>query len=109
MEKGLTNSTKDITYQEIIEELLEYYSLVDNEYTPGNCYIDSRGRAIYQCTKKVFNPISVKDARALVILPQPEYLTDDGLKEVYASVAQLNGYRGKTSRINGKLVGSSIF
>lgn len=99
--KGLEGSTKDITYQEVIQELLEWYSVDGTEYTLGNCYIDSRGRAIYQCSKKVFNPVSHKDARALLICPQ-WYLSITGFKAVYAAIAELNGYRGKnyTDKIN---------
>lgn len=93
IKKGLVASTKDITYQEIISELLEWYSVDGTEYTLGNCLIDSRGRAIYNCSKKVFNPVSNKDARALLICP-PQELTREGLRSVYAAIAELNSYRG---------------
>jgi hypothetical protein len=92
--KGLTNSTKDITYQEIILELLYYYTIPNNEYTMGNCYIDSRGRAIYECSKKILNPVSHKDARALLIC-KPKPITNEGLNAVYASISELLGYRGR--------------
>ena len=94
IKKGLVASTKDITYQEIIDELLNYYSIDGTEYTMGNCYIDSRGRSIFQCSKKVFNPVSHKDARALLIC-KAEELTNDGWNCVYAAIAELLGYRGK--------------
>ena len=94
IKKGLTTSTKDITYQEIIDELLNYYSVDGTEYTLGNCYIDSRGRSIFQCSKKVFNPVSHKDARALLIC-KAEELTNDGWNCVYAAISELLGYRGK--------------
>ena len=94
IKKGLTASTKDITYQEIIDELLNYYSVDGTEYTLGNCYIDSRGRSIFQCSKKVFNPVSHKDARALLIC-KAEQLTNDGWNCVYAAISELLGYRGK--------------
>ena len=95
VEKGLTNSTKDITYLEICNELLEYYAVDGTEYTLGSCIADSRGRSIYDCTHKIFNPISHKDARALLILPNPHPLDGEGFKAVYAAIAELNGYRGK--------------
>ena len=44
----------------------------DNRYevfTTGDSISDSRGRAISQSLKKVFNPISSKDARASLVIP----------------------------------------
>ena len=101
IKKGLVASTKDITYQEIIDELLNYYSVDGTEYTLGNCYIDSRGRSIFQCSKKVFNPVSCKDARALLIC-KAEELTNDGWNCIYAAISELLGYRGKdyTDKVN---------
>ena len=94
VKKGLAASTKDITYQEIIDELLNYYSVDGTEYTLGNCYIDSRGRSIFQCSKKIFNPVSCKDARALLMC-KAEELTNDGWNCIYAAISELLGYRGK--------------
>lgn len=108
VEKGLTNSTKDITYLEICNELLEYYAVDGTEYTLGRCIADSRGRSIYDCTHKIFNPISHKDARALLILPNPHPLDGEGFKAVYAAIAELNGYRGKDYD-NKALNGQSMY
>jgi hypothetical protein len=94
IQKGLKGSTKDITYQEITSELINWYSVDGTEYTLGNCLIDSRGRSIFQCSKKVFNPVSCKDARALLVLPS-ESISEEGFEAIYASIAELNGYRGK--------------
>ena len=94
VKKGLTSSTKDITYQEIIDELLGYYAVDGTEYTLGNCIIDSRGRSIFQCSKKIFNPVSHKDARALLIC-KPEELTPNGWNCIYAAIAELLSYGGK--------------
>ena len=108
VEKGLTNSTKDITYLEICNELLEYYAVDGTEYTLGKCIADSRGRSIYDCTHKIFNPISHKDARALLILPNPHPLDGEGFKAVYAAIAELNGYRGKDYE-DKALTGQSMY
>lgn len=91
--KGLTDSTKDVTYDEVIHELLNYYSNNNNVYTLGNNISDSRGRAIFQCMKKIFNPISCKDARALLIC-KAQHLTEEGMNFVFASIAELLAYRG---------------
>lgn len=95
LKKGLSGTNKDISYQEIIDELVSYYA-VDKyqEYTLGNNIIDSRGRAIFQCSKKLFNPVSSKEARALLIM-EPQELTSEGYKVVFAAIAELLGYRGK--------------
>lgn len=107
IQKGLIASTKDITYQEIVSELIYWYSVEEINYTLGNCFIDSRGRAIYNCSKKVFNPVSNKDARALLICPAQE-LSTEGLNAVYAAIAELNGYRGKD--YNNKIsIGRSMY
>lgn len=94
IKKGLGPTSKDISYQEINDELLNWYSVDGTEYTLGNCLIDSRGRSIFQCSKKIFNPVSCKDARALLIT-KPQKLTVDGVKVVFAAIAELLGYRGK--------------
>lgn len=60
----------------------------------GNNLIDSRGRSIFQCSKRVFNPVSHKDARSSLICPSKP-LTKEGFDAVYAAIAELNGYRGK--------------
>lgn len=100
IEKGLGTSSKDITYQEILENLLSYYSVDNTEYTLGNNISDSRGRSIFQCAKKIFNPVSNKDARALLIT-KPQSLTSDGFKVVCGAITELLGYRGKN--INDKI------
>lgn len=94
IKKGLGPTSKDISYQEINDELLNWYSVNNTEYTLGNCIIDSRGRSIFQCSKKIFNPVSCKDARALLIT-EPQKLSVDGVKVVFAAIAELLGYRGK--------------
>lgn len=92
--KGLEASTKEITYQEIITALTDYYSVDGSTYTLGNNISDSRGRSIFRCTSKIFNPVSSKDARALLITA-PKKLTKDGLEAVYGAIAELLSYRGK--------------
>ena len=94
LKKGLSDSTKDITYQEIIDNLTEWYSVDNEEYTLGNCILDSRGRAIYQCSKKIFNPVSSKEARAVLkttSAPLQDYAS------VYMAIAELFSYRGKNA------------
>ena len=94
IDKDFAPSMKDITYNQIVHALVDYYGKVPGEYTLGNNVCDSRGRSIFQCTKKIFNPVSSKDARASIICKY-EPLTKDGRKAVYAAIAEMLGYRGK--------------
>jgi hypothetical protein len=58
------------SYDTISVEILEYYLDSNDTYTRGNNYNDSRGRAISESLSKVGNPISCKDFRALIVLPE---------------------------------------
>ena len=55
-------------YDEISLDVVEYIIEKPRTYTRGECVADSRGRAISSSLGKVFNPISSKDARALLVL-----------------------------------------
>ena len=94
IDKAYNIGVKEITYNEVVKDLAEYYGKVADTFTLGNNLIDSRGRSIFQCSKRVFNPVSHKDARASLICPSQK-LTKDGFDAIYAAVAELNGYRGK--------------
>jgi hypothetical protein len=57
------------SYDTVSIEILDYHRYHRNAvFTTGNNYSDSRGRAISQATTKVFNPISNKEARALLVI-----------------------------------------
>lgn len=94
IDKAYNIGTKEITYNEVVKDLAEYYGKVNDVFTLGNNLTDSRGRSIFQCSKRVFNPVSHKDARASLICPSQK-LTKDGFDAIYAAIAELNGYRGK--------------
>ena len=61
------------------------------------CYPDSRGRAIYNCTRKVFNPVGSKEARACLKMftKDSEPLNDKGLENVYLFISELLGIKTK--------------
>ena len=94
IDKDFHKSMKEVTYNEIVTSLVDYYGKVKGVYTLGNNVCDSRGRSIFQCTKKIFNPVSHKDARASLIC-KAEPLTKDGYNAIYAFISELLGYRGK--------------
>lgn len=57
------------SYDRINVEILDYIIDTNDTYTRGNNYCDSRGRAISSVLSKVANPLSDKDFRALLIIP----------------------------------------
>lgn len=60
----------------------------DVAYTLGRLVSDSRGRAIYECLQKIFNPIANKFARALV-MHEPSPITPADLDDAYLFIAEL--------------------
>ena len=65
------NMRHDSASYDIISCTIFDYLVSSNEiYTRGNCYIDSRGRAISSCLSKVANPLGFKDFRALIVIPE---------------------------------------
>lgn len=86
------------SYDEVAKEILDYYIQSDEVYKLGENISDSRGRAIYQILKKVFNPISNKEARSLLVIPEEQRLptTQDALDTYYLFIAELNGFKNGT-------------
>lgn len=76
-------------YQSIIEDVINRIIIEgDIDYILGDLLLDSRGRAIYECLRNVFNPIANKMARALVIAPATS-VTDEGLKNAYLCISEM--------------------
>lgn len=92
--KEIQQSNKDIKYENIRDMLMSCYANSNNTYSLGQNVSDSRGRSIFACTSKIFNPVSHKDARASLIC-RNKSLTKEGCKAVYAFISELLGYRGK--------------
>jgi len=58
------------SYDTISIDILNYHLSTTETFTRGNSYNDSRGRAISSSLSKVANPISCKDFRALLVIPE---------------------------------------
>ena len=58
------------SYDAISSEILDYHLNTNDSFTRGDNYNDSRGRAISSALSKVANPISCKDFRALLVIPE---------------------------------------
>lgn len=94
IKKGLEATQKDISYQEIVDSLLQFYLDTDNKYTLNHLLIDSRGRSNFTANKRILNPVSSKDARALMIM-EPHTINAHDFNHIYACIAELLGYKAK--------------
>jgi len=76
-------------YESIIELVID--EILNDPYATyrlGKVVMDSRGRAIYNCVKQIFNPLTNKMARALVVTPAVS-VSKDALKSAYLFIAEL--------------------
>jgi hypothetical protein len=102
MEKKLKRSLRldeGYDYESIIEQVIDL--IIDSgdlEYALGKLLLDSRGRAIHEAVRTIFNPISNKMARALVMAP-PELATDESKRNAYLYISEmLHGHEGNIFR-----------
>ena len=87
----------DIDYASVSKEILDFHIENPNQvFTTGENVNDSRGRAISSALSKVFNPISSKDARSLIVIEDDRDFNDSHLEAVYLFVAELIGSKQKT-------------
>lgn len=103
--KGLVEDNKQVSYEEVVIELLAIISNSNSKYSTERFLIDSRGRGIPNCLKRVFNPISYKDARALMIIPSYLIKKEDTdiLRSIFAFIAELNGKKCIDKTIQDKV------
>lgn len=87
----------DIDYASVSKEILDYHISNPNQvFTTGENINDSRGRAISSALSKVFNPISSKDARSLIVIEDDRDFNDSHLEPVYLFIAELIGAKQKS-------------
>jgi len=87
----------DIDYASVSREILDFHIENPNAvFTTGENINDSRGRAISSALSKVFNPISSKDARSLIVINDDRDFNDSHLEPVYLFIAELIGAKQKT-------------
>lgn len=87
----------DIDYASVSREILDFHIENPNQvFTTGENINDSRGRAISSALSKVFNPISSKDARSLIVINDDRDFNDSHLEPVYLFIAELIGAKQKT-------------
>jgi hypothetical protein len=102
-------------YNSISKDIVDYHMYSEEEFTLGANYNDSRGRAISNALKKVFNPIGFKDARALLINPATLVPTNS-FKEaraythaIYLFIAELNGTKFCDSEQDKARIGKEMY
>ena len=106
LENNTDSTIDEASYASIAKEIVEYHMYSpDEKFTLGENYNDSRGRAISTALQRVFNPITFKDARALLLFDKPQLITnmDNYLKAMYLFVAELHGVKRIKSE-NAKLL-----
>ena len=96
-------------YEVVVKLCLEYYMADPSQrYNLEQNISDSRGRSIFKALKRVFNPVSSKDARALLAVPTPTTVTTLNkakLNDIYYFIAELCGSKAKSEAqkiISGK-------
>jgi hypothetical protein len=121
----MQNATKSIAktmvqYEDIALDEANYKELVEiviNNYiaNPHNFYnlewniSDQRGRSIYQGLRRVFNPVSSKDCRALLISSKSVKIdTKEKFYDIYLFIAELVGSKA-TSRGSKILAGKIAY
>ncbi len=83
-------------YEAISISCIDHYiNHPEESYVLGEALSDSRGRAIYSCTSKVFNPIGFKDARALLVT-SPTTLNQRAIRRIHLAIAELLGDKSPT-------------
>ena len=97
---GSEEFNDDIDYASVSKEILDFHIENPNAvFTTGENINDSRGRAISSALSKVFNPISSKDARSLIVIEDDRDFNDSHLEAVYLFVAELIGSKQKTMEL----------
>lgn len=86
-------------YSSVSKAVLQHHiDNPDDVFTTGSNTNDSRGRAISDALGKIFNPISNKDARSLMVIPEDDCIpmTNDALPAIYLFISELLGYKPNT-------------
>lgn len=97
--KAMKKMESELGYSLVLEAGYDYESIIklviDNiindefaVFTLGKLTLDSRGRAIYEIIRRIFNPIANKMARALVVTPKCK-VTEDALHSAYLFIAEI--------------------
>lgn len=92
------------SYRLVVNHAIKYY-LADANRTYNLEYntSDQRGRSIFKALKRIGNPVSSKDFRALLIVPKEYAVTiklgdQTAIEDIYYFIAELSGSKATTVR-----------
>lgn len=98
----------EANYREMCEVVIDnYIANPSNMYNLEYNVSDQRGRAIYNGIKRVFNPVSSKDCRSLLVASKPVVISRsdvEALSDIYLWIAELLGCKRTTIKAK-KLAG----
>jgi len=98
-------------YTKIVELCVDYYINNDKSFNLEKNISDQRGRAIFQALKRVFNPISCKNARALLVASDSVTVTPSSvleLEDIYYFIAELAGTKAKRPTESSKIFAGKV-
>lgn len=86
------------SYDEVISIVLDNIMNSKGTYRSGQAKSDSRGRNIAGYLNKIFNPVSFKVSRALMVIPEDRrnIATTKGLRNKYLFIAEILGFKNGT-------------
>jgi len=93
-------------YEKVVTMCIQSYIDNDNSYNLEKNISCARGRATYQALKRVFNPVSSKDSRSLLVVPSSITMTTNStieLNDIYYFIAELMGTKNKTPTESSKI------
>lgn len=99
----------EANYKELCTIVLDnYIANPSNNYNLEYNISDQRGRAIYNGIKRVFNPISSKDCRALLVAPAKLIKVTDhkAIDDIYLFIAELMGSKAASvpaKKLSGRI------
>lgn len=102
-------------YHSVSKELLDFHMYSpDEEFNLGASYNDSRGRQITSSLKRIFNPVSFKDARSLIVIndvrePMTAVEVRKTTKAIYLFIAELMGIKETESEAKKAQLGRQYF
>lgn len=110
-EQGKERYIDSADYGRVSVEILDYHiQNAEKIMNRGENVNDARGRAISSALAKVFNMISNKDARSLLVIPEEdrEVMTKEAVRDVYLFIAELFGAR-KGTKFNKTCYGKRAY
>ena len=98
-------------YTKIVGLCVDYYINNDKSFNLEKNVSDQRGRAIFQALRRIFNPITSKNARALLVASDSVVVTPKSvleLDDIYYFIAELAGTKSKKPTESSKIFAGKV-